>query len=140
VPDNFNVEMANIQQVDVLKGPSSIMFGQGDPGGVINTITKLPLATPYYSLQQQAGNFDFYRTTLDATGPLTKDDTLLYRINLSYENSGSFRDFIDRKSVFVAPTVTWNISPRTQVTAEFEYQHLNYYRLAPVGSGMAGSR
>lgn len=65
-----------------------------------------------------------------ATGPLTKDDTLLYRVNLAYENSGSFRNFI-------APTVTWNISPQTQATAEFEYQHISSEidgGIAPMGN------
>lgn len=74
---------------------------------------------------------------VNATGPLTKDDTLLYRVNLAYENSGSFRNFIDRKSVFIAPTVTWNISPRTQATAEFEYQHISSEidgGIAPMGN------
>ena len=113
-------EMANIEEVQVLKGPGSIMFGRADPGGIINTVTKQPLATPYYSLQQQAGSFDFYRTTVDATGPLMKDDRLLYRLNLSYENAGSFRDFVNNRSVFVAPVVRFNISPQTQITAELE--------------------
>ncbi|MBP6077165.1 MAG: TonB-dependent receptor [Nitrosomonas sp.] len=125
IPDNNFVEMANVEQVEVLKGPGSILFGRADPGGIINNITKQPLATPYYSLQQQAGNFNFYRTAVDATGPLTKDGTLLYRMNLSYENSGSFRNAIERNTVFFAPTVTWKISPRTQITAEMEYSSFN---------------
>lgn len=120
--NNNRTEMANVEEIQILKGPGSIMFGRTDPGGVVNRVTKQPLATPYYSLQQQAGNFNFYRTTVDATGPLTKDGNLLYRLNLSYENSGSFRNFVDRETVFVAPVVRWNISPQTQVTAELEYQ------------------
>ncbi|MCC8996219.1 MAG: TonB-dependent receptor [Nitrosomonas sp.] len=123
--NNNRTEMANIEEIQVLKGPGSTMFGRTDPGGVINRVTKQPLATPFYSLQQQAGNYDFYRTAVDAGGPLTKDGSLLYRFNLSYENSGSFRDFIDRKTVFIAPVVRWNISPQTQITAEFEYQTFN---------------
>lgn len=131
-------EMANIERVEVLKGPGSILFGRTDPGGILNTVTKQPLATPYYSLQQQAGNFDFYRTTADATGPLTKDGALLYRLNLSYENSGSFRDFVDKESVFVAPVLRWNISPQTQVTAELEYQH--FKEVADPGIPPIGNR
>ena len=122
--DSFSKrEMANIEQVDFLKGPGSIMFGRTEPGGIVNIVTKQPLATRYYSLQQQAGNFDFYRTTVDATGPITKDGALLYRFNLAYENSGSFRNFVNHNSVFVAPVVRWNISPQTQITAELEYSN-----------------
>jgi iron complex outermembrane recepter protein len=87
-------ETANLERIEVLKGPGSVLFGRNEPGGVINMVTKRPLATPYYALQQQFGSYDFYRTTADATGPITKDDTLLYRVNLSYENSDSFRDFV----------------------------------------------
>ncbi|MGH8549389.1 MAG: TonB-dependent siderophore receptor [Methylococcales bacterium] len=68
-------ETANIEQIEVLKGPASILYGRLEPGGLINLVTKQPLLTPYYSLNQQFGSFDFYRTTLDATGPITKDDT-----------------------------------------------------------------
>ncbi|NOV30191.1 TonB-dependent receptor [Methylomonas sp. ZR1] len=118
-------EMANLERVEVLKGPGSILFGRSEPGGIINMVTKQPLATPYYSLQQQFGSYDFYRTTIDATAPLTNDDTLLYRLNLSYENAGSFRDFVDNERVFIAPVLKWNISERTQATFELEYQHFD---------------
>ncbi|TXI39073.1 MAG: TonB-dependent receptor [Nitrosomonas sp.] len=131
-------EMANIEEIQVLKGPGSILFGRADPGGIINTVTKQPLATPYYSLQQQAGSFDFYRTKVDATGPLTKDDRLLYRFNLSYENSASFRDFVNTRSVFIAPVVRFNISPQTQITAELEYQ--SFKNVADPGIPNRGNR
>ncbi|MBL8500278.1 MAG: TonB-dependent receptor [Nitrosomonas sp.] len=131
-------EMANIEEIQVLKGPGSILFGRADPGGIVNTVTKQPLATPYYSLQQQAGSFDFYRTAVDATGPLMKDNRLLYRLNLSYENSGSFRDFVNTKSVFIAPIVKFNISPQTQITAELEYQ--SFRNVADPGIPNRGNR
>lgn len=118
-------EVANLERIEVLKGPGSILFGRTEPGGIVNMVTKQPLNTPYYSLQQQIGSYDFYRTTVDATGPITDDDSLLYRLNMSYENADSFRDFIDNERVFVAPILKWNISPQTQVTFELEYQHFN---------------
>ena len=103
--------MANVERVEVLKGPGAILYGRSEPGGIVNIVTKQPLATPYYSVQQQFGSYNFYRTTADATGPLTKDDTLLYRVNVSYENSGSFRRFMKEDNLFIAPVVQWNISP-----------------------------
>jgi iron complex outermembrane recepter protein len=115
--------MANVENIEILKGSAAILYGQVDPGGMVNVITKQPLATPYYSLNQQFGSYDLYRTTIDATGPVTKNKDLLYRMNMSYENSGSFRDFIDKEDVFLAPVLKWNISPRTQATFELEYNH-----------------
>lgn len=92
-----------------------------EPGGMVNVVTKQPQATPYYAFNQQFGSYDFYRTTLDATGPLTKDDTLLYRMNMAYQNSGSYQDYVGEDDVFLAPVLKWNISSKTQVSAEFEY-------------------
>jgi iron complex outermembrane recepter protein len=118
-------QTANLERIEVLKGPGSILFGRNEPVGVINLVTKRPLATPYYALQQQFGSYDFYRTTADATGPITQDDTLLYRVNLSYENANSFRDFVTTDSVFLAPSLTWNISDQTQANLDVEYQHFD---------------
>ncbi|AEG01282.1 TonB-dependent siderophore receptor [Methylomonas methanica] len=114
-------DMANTERVEALKGPASLLYGMAVPGGIVNFVTKKPLATPYYSLQQQFGSYDFYRTTLDATGPVNDDKTLLYRFNLAYKSANSFRDMVNSERVFVAPTVTWNISPKTQVNFELEY-------------------
>lgn len=118
-------DTANLERIEVLKGPGSILYGRSEPGGIINLVTKQPLDTPYYSLQQQIGSFDFYRTTLDATGPVTQDKSVIYRVNLAYENSHSFRDFVRNDRFFIAPVVRWNIDNHTQATLEFEYQHFN---------------
>ena len=131
-------EMANVERVEVLKGPGAILYGRSEPGGIVNIVTKQPLATPYYSVQQQFGSYNFYRTTADATGPLTKDDTLLYRVNVSYEDSGSFRRFMKEDNLFVAPVLKWNISPRTQITAELEYLHFD--RTREFGTPVIGNR
>ncbi|MDO9106825.1 MAG: TonB-dependent receptor [Methylovulum sp.] len=125
-------DTANLERIEVLKGPASILYGRAEPGGIVNLVTKQPLASPFYSLQQQFGSYDFYRTTADATGPITKDDTLLYRLNMDYENSGSFQDFVDNKRVFVAPVVKWNISPKTQATLELEYLHTDNQLQSPI--------
>lgn len=118
-------EVANVEAIEVLKGPAAVLYGLVEPGGMVNVVTKQPLKTSYYALNQQFGSYDFYRTTADLGGPLSKDDSLLYRLNVSYENSGSFREFVSNDNVFLAPVVKWNISPKTQVTLEMEYQHLD---------------
>ncbi len=114
-------QFANVESVEVLKGPASILYGRVEPGGMINMVTKQPRATPYYSFNQQFGSYDLYRTSVDATGPLTKDDTLLYRVNASFQSNNSFRDLVSGEDVFFAPILKWNISPRTQATLEMEY-------------------
>ncbi len=118
---NGRRDMANIERIEVLKGPGSILYGQAEPGGIINMVTKKPLATPFHQLEQQFGSFDFYRTTLDSTGPLGAG--LGYRVNFAYENAGSFRDFVHGERIFVAPVLRWDLSPRTQITLEVDYLH-----------------
>ncbi len=116
-------ETANIERIEILKGPAAILTGNVEPGGAINSIAKQPLEEPFYELELQAGNFEFVRSTLDLTGPLTDDRRLLYRLNLAYEHSDGFRDFerdVDR--IFIAPVLTWRISDATSLT--FDFTHL----------------
>ena len=116
-------QFANVESVEVLKGPAAILYGRVEPGGMVNIVTKQPLATPYYALNQQFGSYDLYRTSIDASGPVTDDNTLLYRFNGSFQSNRSFRDLVQGEDVFLAPILKWNISPRTQVTLEMEYDH-----------------
>lgn len=118
----FTQEFANIDQIEVLKGPASVLYGRIEPGGIINAVTKKPLDTPYYALEQQFGSYDLYRTTIDATGPVADSSELSYRLNFAYLNRGSFRDFLDNERFFVAPSLSWKPSENTEVNLTFEYR------------------
>src|SRR5690606_22613978 len=61
----LNFDLANVQQVEVLKGPASVLYGRTEPGGIINAVTKRPRTESYYSLEQRFGSYDYYRTQLD---------------------------------------------------------------------------
>lgn len=115
------VDLFNIESVEVLKGPASILFGALEPGGVLNYTTKKPRAIPSVNLKQQFGSDDYYRTTVDATGPLTENKDLLYRFNMAYTDSQSFRDEIDLDRVSIAPVLTWLASDQTELTLDFSY-------------------
>ena len=116
-------ETAHLSQIDILKGPAAMLFGRVEPGGLVNVVTKKPLEQAYYSLQQQFGSYDFYRTTVDATGPVTKDKSLLYRFNMAYLNSNSFRDVVSDDRIFLAPSLTWRLSDATDINLNFEYKN-----------------
>jgi len=117
--------LAGIERVEVLKGPAGALYGRLEPGGLINYVTKRPLDTPYYSLQQQFGSFDLYRTLGDATGPITQDGNLLYRVTMEYLSSHSFVDVVSKERGFIAPSLTWKISPQTQLDVDFRYHDVN---------------
>jgi iron complex outermembrane recepter protein len=112
---------SNIERVEVLKGPASVLYGQIEPGGVINFVTKQPLDRPYYFGELEIGSSSFYKPSIDISGPITKDKRLLYRLNVAYENSGSFVDFVDREIFQIAPSFTYNISENTKLKFSYEY-------------------
>ncbi|OYQ63503.1 TonB-dependent siderophore receptor [Pseudanabaena sp. SR411] len=115
-------ETANLERIEVLKGPASVLYGQADPGGIINLVTKQPLAKPFYDLQLQAGSFGFVRPSIDFTGPLDTDGNVLYRLNAAYQRSDGFRNFETKSErFFIAPVVQWKISDRTNLNFFLEY-------------------
>lgn len=115
-------ETANLERVEVLKGPASTLYGRGAPGGLVNLATKKPLTDRHYAVSQQFGSYDFYRTTLDATGSLTSDGSLAYRTNFVYSDGNSFRDFVGNERIFVAPQLTWRLSGQTEFNFGLEYK------------------
>ena len=113
----------DVERVEVLKGPASVLFGQGEPGGIINLVPKQPLDDPFYSVSATVGSFDTYRGALDFSGPLDEAGDVKYRLNLSYENAGSFRDFVDSERLLISPIVTWDISPETSLDVYGQYSY-----------------
>jgi iron complex outermembrane receptor protein len=115
-------ETANLERVEVLKGPASVLYGEVQPGGVINLVTKQPLSQPFYETELQVGSRDLIRPSIDFSGPLTSDRRLLYRLNAVALNQSSFRNYEQKtQQVFIAPTLSWKISDRTNLTAQLEY-------------------
>ncbi|MEY5026342.1 MAG: hypothetical protein RLZZ244_1870 [Verrucomicrobiota bacterium] len=121
-------DTANMESIEFLKGPTAALFGAGDPGGTINVTTKKPLWQWRHEFQTLAGSFDFFRQTLDSTGPLT--ETVAYRLNLAQEDANSFREHVGSGRLFLAPSLTWKISPSTTLdyTGEFLRQHVDFDR------------
>ena len=115
-------ETANLEQVEVLKGPASVLYGEIEPGGLINLVTKKPTSEPFYEIQGQFGNRSFISPSLDISGPLTEDGSLLYRLNALYRSSDDIQDVdpnIER--FYISPVITWKIGDRTDVNFELEY-------------------
>jgi len=115
-------EVANLDRIEVLKGPASILYGEIQPGGLINLVSKKPLAEPFYEAELQVGNWGFVQPRFDISGPLTSDGSLLYRLNGLYRRSDSFRDYDQEdRRFFVSPVLSWRISDRTDLTVSLEY-------------------
>ncbi|MBW4693421.1 MAG: TonB-dependent receptor [Lyngbya sp. HA4199-MV5] len=133
-------ETANLERIEVLKGPASILYGEIQPGGAINVVSKKPLSNPFYEAELQVGSRGFVRPRIDFSGPITADSKLLYRVNALFQNDDGFRGFDQNtQRTFVAPVLTWKISDRTDLT--FELGYINDKRpldagLVAVGTGV----
>ncbi len=86
--------LPHVERVEVVKRPASILYDNADPGGVVNTVTKKPLDEHRKSIDFAMGSFNTFRVKSDFTGPMNEEKTLLYRLNLAYQNAQSFRVLI----------------------------------------------
>lgn len=111
-------ELANIEQVEVLKGPASVLYGRGSSGGLINRITKKPTDKAFVDVTTTVGSWDMRRLEVDANQPLS--DAVGFRVNAALEDSGSFRDqgFTERN--FIAPSLQFDISDKTRLLIQLE--------------------
>ncbi len=114
-------ELSSIEQIEVLKGPASVLFGLGNPGGTVNIVSKRPLSDPFYAIDATIGSYSFYRGAIDLSGPLNDSKTVLYRLNAAYRNSGSFVDFFNGESLNISPVVSVALSESTNLVLEGEY-------------------
>jgi iron complex outermembrane receptor protein len=115
-------DLANVERVEVLKGPASVLYGRGNPGGLINIVTRQPTFEPEADVKAQAGSYDFYRLEANASGPLDDGKTLAGRVAIATQTEGSFRDtFRDSKRTYIAPTLRWEPSDATRVDGGLEY-------------------
>ena len=117
--------LANIERVEVIKGPASALFGNAAPGGVINRITKKPLFENKNSITVGVGSWNTLKTYGDFTGPLNPKKTLLYRLNLGYEKTDSFRDLQGSESIIAAPSFSYIPNEKTHINVDFVYQNFN---------------
>jgi iron complex outermembrane recepter protein len=117
------VESANIERIEVFKGPAAIQYGITDPGGTLNILTKRPVRDRLLNFKGMVGSYDFYRGEVDLGGAIPgTGGHLLSRFNLAYQNAESHRDFDQGQRWFVAPALRWEFSPRTFFDVEFNYQ------------------
>lgn len=117
--------LVNIERIEVIKGPAATLYGNGDPGGTINLVTKKPLEKNEAEIDISAGSWDHFRAQGDVTGPLNKTKTWLYRFNAGYDQSHSFRNQYYGKSYQLAPSVSFIPNERLRLNFDFSLSHIN---------------
>ena len=112
-------DTANIESIEFLKGPSGALYGNSEPGGTINIVTKQPKFDPEYSIESSLRSENFYRVSSDLTGPI--NESLAFRLNVAKEKKDSFRDYIKSDRTVIAPSLLWSISDNSFLTYFGEY-------------------
>jgi iron complex outermembrane receptor protein len=116
-PDPYTLE-----RVEFLRGPSSVLYGQGSVGGVLNLTSKRPQAETQREVQVQLGSNARKQLAADMTGKLTQDGEWLYRLVAVGRDSDTQVDHVRDDRLVIAPTVTWKPSAATSLTLQLTHQ------------------
>lgn len=128
-----NMPDANtIERLEVLRGPATMLYGRGDPGGTFNVVSKQPLPERTVTLGSQLNDQGMRRGTLDASGSLDEDGRLAYRLNVVGEGGDTFRDHVDTERYGVTPVLSWQVSDATRLIFEGDFMRNN----APLDRGI----
>lgn len=111
--------LVNVEEVQVIKGPSGALYGAGDPGGVINYVSKKPTYEQQNSIKLGAGNQDYQSGQITSAGPLTDDASQRYRISLYQDDSGSSRNNVDQANQNIDLGYAWDISDDSSLTLQY---------------------
>jgi len=128
------LDTANIERIEIVKGPNSLLYGVGVLTGIVNVIPEKPLSEPRYEVTFRGGSYDFFRTQAEATGPLGNSllpGQLNYRLAGSYESRGHWTDFREEETEYWAAQIDY--TPSKWLNLFLEYQD-GYTRIDGIGS------
>jgi iron complex outermembrane receptor protein len=117
--------LVNVERIEIIKGPVATLYGNCDPGGTINLVTKKPLTTKRAEINIYGGAWNHFRVEGDVTGPVNKNKTLLYRFNAGYDKANSFRNGYYTKSYQLTPSFTFIPGERFKINVDISLSHIN---------------
>lgn len=134
----LQIDPYTLERIEVLKGPSSVLYGQNQPGGMINLVSKRPSPEAKHQIKVGTGSFDRYNLAFDFTGPLDEDQTLSYRLIGVGNTGGEQVDHTKDSRKLLAPSVRWTPNDSTELTVYAQVQRddglADYQALPAVGS------
>jgi iron complex outermembrane receptor protein len=111
-----------LERIEVLRGPSAMLYGQGSTAGVINLVSKRPQATAQGEVGVKLGSHDLKQLQVDLTGPLTENGEWLYRIIAVGKDAGTQVDYVEDDRTLIAPSLTWQPNDQLSLTLLARYQ------------------
>ena len=119
------IETYGLERIEVLRGPSSGLYGQTDPGGLIDMVSKRPTATPQHEIVGTLGSFNRFQGAFDTSGPIDKNGEFLYRLVGVAQSADGQQDFVHQNKVSIAPSLTWRPTTDTSFTILSHYQNID---------------
>ena len=127
-------DLYNTRSLEILKGPSALIFGRGAGGGLVNRTLKEADGTRVYEATMQTGSYGDRRVSLDAGQAI--NENVAVRLNAFYEGSDTFRDYGHLERYGINPTVTLKPTDDTKIKLSYEFYH--DFRLADRGNPSQG--
>lgn len=119
---NTRTDPYTLERIEVLRGPSAMLYGQGTVGGLINMVSKRPQAERQGEIGIQYGRFNRKQVQADLTGPLTEDGRWLYRLVAVGRDADTQVDHVRDDRALIAPSLTWQPSADTSLTLQALWQ------------------
>lgn len=133
-PDGYATPSINsyaLERIEVIKGPASVLYGQTLPGGLINQVSKRPQTTPHHEVEVTTSSWGGIQTSVDSTGPLTRDGDWSYRFVGQGRDLGSQIDEERDRNIMLAPSLTWSPDADTALTVYGYYQKVKPKNFSP---------
>lgn len=112
-------QLVNVEQVQAIKGPAGALYGAGEPGGVINYVSKKPTYKQENFVKLSAGNKDYRSAQWSSSGPVNEDASQRYRISLYQDNSDSYRNNVDHDNQNIDLGYAWDINNNATLTLQY---------------------
>ncbi|WDE10244.1 TonB-dependent siderophore receptor [Thalassomonas haliotis] len=119
--NNTRPDVYTLEQVEILKGPASVLYGKGSPGGLVNAVSKRPKDESKHEVVASMGNFSRKQFAFDSTGAIDSDHTFLYRMVGVYRDSDTQVDFVDDNTFVIAPSLTWRPNDDSEISLLLNY-------------------
>ncbi|KQC01737.1 hypothetical protein AQF98_05030 [Pedobacter sp. Hv1] len=135
-PEGVSPMLSNVERIEVIHGPTAILYGQGALGGNINLVTKQPKKYTSFNVSAAVGNLNLYRTMADVSGSLNKAKSLYFVSSVGYQDGGVYLDNYKKRNLQLYGALRWDISPKTFVQVNGTYlndkQTRNYQPTLPI--------
>lgn len=118
----LKTEIFGLERIEVLRGPAAVLFGAGNPGGLVNQITKRPTLTPFGYVEVGGGSFGQVYGAFDVGGPADESGHLFYRLTGIGRQGGTQVEGADSDRAYIAPAFTWRPDAGTTFTVLTSYQ------------------